>query len=111
MEWMTVQEVRFSGAAYCGPCLAPLMEALLCAEDADPAIIEPDITADISSGDAEVRMTIVAVDPLAAMSLAIATLRSAISAAGDAASGWETPASVIHVAPADAADSLLVTAA
>jgi hypothetical protein len=53
----------------------------------------------------------VAVDPLAAMSLAIATLRAAISAAGDAASGWETPASVIHVAPADAADSLLVTAA
>jgi hypothetical protein len=46
MEWMTVQEVRFSGTAYCGPCLAPLMEALLLAEDSNPAIIEPDITAD-----------------------------------------------------------------
>jgi len=109
MEWMTVQEVRFSGAAYCGPCLAPVMEALLCAEDANPAIIEPDITADISSGDLEVRMTIVAADPVAAMSMAIATLRAAISAGGEA-SGWETAASVMHVAPADAADSLLVAA-
>ena len=108
MEWMTVQEVRFSGAVYCGPCLAPLMEALLCAEDSNPAIIEPDITADISSGDVEVRMTIVADDPVAAMSAAIAALRTAISAAGEAAAGWETATSVMHVAPADAADSLLV---
>jgi len=105
MEWMTVQEVRFSGAAYCGPCLAPVMEALLRAEDTDPAVIDPDITADISSGDLEVRMTIVADDPVAAMSIAIATLRAAISA-----TGWETAASVMHVAPADAADSLLVAA-
>ena len=109
MEWMTVQEVRFSGAAYCGPCLAPVMEALLRAEDTDPAVIDPDITADISSGDLEVRMTIVADDPVAAMSIAIATLRAAISATGNA-SGWETAASVMHVAPADAADSLLVAA-
>jgi hypothetical protein len=109
MEWMTVQEVRFSGAAYCGPCLAPVMEALLRAEDSNPAIIDPDITADISSGDLEVRMTIVADDPVAAMSIAIATLRAAISAAGNAP-GWETAASVMHVAPADAADSLLVAA-
>jgi hypothetical protein len=86
------------------------MEALLCAEDSNPAIIEPDITADISSGDVEVRMTIVADDPVAAMSVAVATLRVAISATGDAASGWETAASVMHVAPADAADSLLVAA-
>jgi len=109
MEWMTVQEVRFSGAAYCGPCLAPVMEGLLRAEDTDPAVIDPDITADISSGDLEVRMTIVADDPVAAMSIAIATLRAAISATGDA-SGWETTASVMHVALADAADSLLVAA-
>jgi hypothetical protein len=109
MEWMTVQEIRFSGTAYCGPCLAPVMEALLCAEDSNPAIIEPDITADISSGDLEVRMTVVADDPVAAMSVAATTLRAAIGATKDA-SGWETGASVMHVAPADAADSLLVTA-
>jgi len=109
MEWMTVQEVRFSGAAYCGPCLAPVMEALLRAEDSNPAIIDPDVTADISSGDLEVRMTIVADDQVAAMSIAIATLRAAISATGDTP-GWETAASVMHVAPADAADSLLVAA-
>ncbi len=110
MEWMTVQEVRFSGAAYCGPCLAPLMEALLSAEDSNPAIIEPDVCADISSGDLEVRMTIEADDPVAAMSVAIATLRAAITASGDTASNWETAASVLHVARADAADSLLVAA-
>ena len=110
MEWMTVQEVRFSGAAYCGPCLAPLMGALLSAEDSNPAVIEPDITADISSGDVEVRMTIVADDPVSAMSVAFTTLRAAISAVGEAASEWETAASVLHVAPADAADAILVAA-
>jgi hypothetical protein len=109
MQWMTVQEVRFSGAAYCGPCLAPLMEALLCAEDSNPAVIEPDISADISSGDVEVRMTIVADDPVAAMSVAFVTLRAAISATGGG-SGWEAAASVMHVAPADAADRLLAAA-
>jgi hypothetical protein len=107
MEWMTVQEVRFLGAAFCGPCLAPLMEALLRAEEASPAIIDPDVTADISSGDVEVRMTVVADDPVAAMSTAIETLRGAISATGDVAPAWETATSVMHVAPADAADSLL----
>jgi len=110
MEWMTVQEVRFSGAAYCGPCLAPLMGALLNAGDANPAVIEPDITADVSSGDVEVRMTVVADDPVAAMSVAFATLRAAISAAGEAASEWEASASVLHVAPADAADGVVVAA-
>jgi hypothetical protein len=110
MEWMTVQEVRFLGAAFCGACLGPLMEALLHAEEASPAIIDPDVTADISSGDVEVRMTVVADDPVAAMSMAIATLRDAISAIGEVASAWETATSVMHVAPAEAADSLLVAA-
>jgi hypothetical protein len=110
MEWMTVQEVRFSGAAFCGPCLAPLMAALLSAEDSNPAVIEPDITADVSSGDVEVRMTVVADDPVAAMSVAFATLRAAISDAGTAASEWEASASVLHVAPADTADGLVVAA-
>jgi hypothetical protein len=110
MEWMTVQEVRFLGVAFCGACLGPLMEALLNAEEASEAIIDPDVTADISSGDVEVRMTVVADDPVAAMSTAIATLREAISATGDASPAWETATSVMHVAPADAADSLLVAA-
>jgi hypothetical protein len=108
MEWMTVQEVRFTGAAYCGPCLAPLMAALLRAEDASPAVLGPDITADITSGDVEVRMTIMADDPVAAMTVAAATLRAAIRDAGSAASGWEPAASVMHVAPADASASLVV---
>jgi hypothetical protein len=89
MEWMTVQDVRFAGSALCGTCLGPLMEALLGAEEASPAIIDPDVTADISSGDVEVRMTVLADDPVAAMSTAIATLREAVSATGDAAPAWE----------------------
>jgi len=110
VEWMTVQEVRFSGVAYCEPCLAPLMEALLRAEESSPAVVDPDVTTDISSGDVEVRMTIVADDPVAAMSMAIDTLRTAIAATGEAASAWDTSASVMHVARADAADSLVSAA-
>jgi hypothetical protein len=109
MQWMTVQEVRYLGATSCGPCLAPLMEALLHAEETDSAIIDPDVTADLSSGDVEVRLTITADDPVAAMSLAVATLHTAIRALGSP-SWWGTASSVMHIAPAEAADSLLVAA-
>jgi hypothetical protein len=38
---------------------------------------------------------------------ALATVRAAIDAIGDATSGWETTTAVMHVAPANAANRLL----
>jgi hypothetical protein len=46
-------------------------------------------------------------DPAGAMVKALATLRAAIHAIGDATPGWETKTAVMHVAPANAADRLL----
>lgn len=107
MEWVTVQEIRYVGAASCGPHLAPMMAALLCLQDADPAITDPDITADISSGFLEVRLTITAQDAVSAMSRSIATLRTALGDNGD----WTSAGAIMHVAPASHADSLLIPAA
>jgi hypothetical protein len=110
VRYLTTQEIRYVGAASCGPHLAPLMSALLDIETADPAVSDPDITADISSGFVDVEITVDAADQVAAMSRAIATLRAAIRATGDAAPGWETSGAVMHVAPEDATDFLLATA-
>lgn len=107
MEWVTVQEIRCVGAASCGPRLAPMMAALLCLEDADPGVADPDIMADISTGFAEVQLTITADDAVSAMSRAITTLRTALREAGD----WATAGAVMHVAAADDADRLLIAAA
>ncbi|MGH3266098.1 MAG: hypothetical protein ACRDNS_29360, partial [Trebonia sp.] len=93
----------------CEPRLDPLMEALLDLEEADAAISDPDIAADVSTGCVDVQMTVDADDPAAAMVKALATLRAAIHAIGDATPGWETATAVMHVAPADAADRLLAT--
>jgi hypothetical protein len=105
--WVTVQEIRYVGESSCAVCLAPLMEALLCLEDADASVRDPDVTADIGSGDVEVRLEIEAADPVTAMSKAVAALHAAIGSGG-ATPDWATAAAVIHVAPAEAADSLLV---
>lgn len=66
--------------------------------------------ADFATGRVDVQMIVDADDPAAAMVKALASLRSAIHAIGDATPGWETSTAVMHVAPADAADRLLASA-
>ena len=51
-----------------------------------------------------------AADPAAAMVKALSTLRAAIHAVGEAATGWETTWAVMHVAPAGAPERLLNSA-
>jgi hypothetical protein len=86
------------------------MDALLDLEEADAAVEDPDIAADVSNGHVDVQMIIDADDPAQAMVKALATLRAAIHAIGDATPGWETSSAVMHVAPADAGDRLLTSA-
>jgi hypothetical protein len=76
-------------------------------EVVDAAITDPDLAADLGTGFMDVQMIVDADDPAAAMVKALATLRAAIHAIGDATPGWETTTAVMHVAPADAADRLL----
>lgn len=110
MKYLTVQEVSCIGPDSCGPRLDPLMEALLDLEAAGDGITDPDLAADLSTGCVDVQMTVDADDPASAMVKALAALRSAIHAIGDATPGWETATAVMHVAPADAADRLLTPA-
>lgn len=111
MKYLTVQEVTYAGLKSFEPRLGPLMDALLALEAAaDAAIENPDLTADLSSGRVEVQMVVDAGDPAAAMVGALAALRAAIKAIGDVGRGWETATAVMHVAPADAADQLLIPA-
>ncbi|WP_300610621.1 hypothetical protein [Trebonia sp.] len=109
MKYLTVQEVQCVGLDSCEPRLDPLMDALLDLEKTDPAITDPDLAADTSTGHVDVQMIVDADDPAAAMVKALATLRAAIHAIGDATPGWETATAVMHVAPADAADRLLAS--
>jgi hypothetical protein len=107
VKYLTVQEVRCIGLESCEPRLGPLMDALLNLEEADVTIEDPDIAADVSTGQIDVQMIIDADDPASAMVKAFAALRAAIHAIGDATPGWETSSAVMHVAPADAGDRLL----
>lgn len=110
MKYLTVQEVQCVGSASCEPRLDPLMEALLNLEEADAAIADPDLAADLGTGCVDVQMIVEAADPAAAMVKALATLRAAIHAIGYATPGWETSTAVMHVAPVGAADRLLASA-
>lgn len=107
MKYLTVQEIRCEGPGTCEPRLDPLMNALLDLEEADAAITDPDLATDLSTGRIDVQITVDADDPAAAMVKALATIRAAIHSIGDATPGWETATAVMHVAPADAADTLL----
>jgi hypothetical protein len=107
MKYLTIQEIKCVGPDSFEQRLDPLMEALLDLEAADAAITDPDLAADVSTGCVDVQMIIDADDPAVAMVKALATLRAAIHAIGDATPGWETATAVMHVAPADAADRLL----
>jgi hypothetical protein len=108
VKYLTVQEVTYMGSGSFEPRLGPLMDALLALEAADAAIEDPDVTADLSSGLLDVAMIVDGDDPAAAMVRALATLRAAIHAIGDATPGWQTASAVMHVAPADAAEQLLI---
>ena len=110
MKYLTVQQVKCIGLQSCASRLEPLMDALLDLEEADAAVEDPDIAADFSNGHVDVQMIIDADDPAQAMVKALATLRAAIHAIGDATPGWETASAVMHVAPADAGDRLLTSA-
>jgi hypothetical protein len=74
MKYLTVQEVACIGPGPCDDRLDPLMEALLALEEADEAIIDPDLAADISTGRVDAQMTVEADDPAAAMVKALAAL-------------------------------------
>jgi hypothetical protein len=105
---LTTQEIRYVGAASCGPRLAPLLEALLAIEETDHSISDPDITADIGSGFVDVEITVDAEDPVAAVGKAHATLRAAVHAVEGTTPDWETATAAIHIAPADASDGQLL---
>jgi hypothetical protein len=110
VKYLTIQQVMCSDPESCAPRLGPLMEALLDLEDADSAISDPDLATDLSSGLVDVQMIVDADDPAVAMVKALATLRAAIHAIGDATPGWETTSAVMHAAPADEAAQLLTSA-
>jgi hypothetical protein len=107
MKYLTVHEVQYVGSASCGPHLEPFVDGLLDLEEADTTVTDPDLAADMATGRADVQMIVDADDPAAAMVKALATLRAAIHAIGDATPGWETSTAVKHAAPADAAYRLL----
>jgi hypothetical protein len=110
VKYLTVQEITFGGVPTFGSRLDALMEALLSLEAADSAIEDPDLAVDPSSYRVDVEMTVEAADPAAALVKALATLRAAVYATGDAAPGFQTTAAVIHAAPGDAPDLLLTSA-
>jgi hypothetical protein len=109
MKYLTVQEVSCDDAAAFEARVDRLMEALLGIEAAGGAIIDPDVAADLSKCRLDVQMLVEAADPAEAMVKALATLRAAIHAIGDATPGWETTTAVMHVAPADAPERLLAS--
>jgi hypothetical protein len=107
MRFMTTQEIRHLGPSSCGPRLAPLMAALLDIEAVDTSVMDPDLSADITTGYVDVELTIEAADPISAMITAVAAVRTAIQAISDGTSDWETGAAALHVTPEDTAESLL----
>jgi len=109
MRYTTIQEIHVLGPSSCGPRLAPLMAALLDLE-ADGSVMDPDLTADITSGVVDVELTVEATEPISALTKAAAALRAAIAAVGEGTPDWETATAAMHVAPEDSADSLLSAA-
>ena len=110
MRYLTVQEVTCADPNTFGARLDPLMEALLSLEDTDSAIEDPELAADLGTCRVDVQMTVEAADPAAAMVKALATLRAAIHAIGDAIPGWETTSAVMHVGPAETPEGLAISA-
>jgi phosphatidylserine/phosphatidylglycerophosphate/cardiolipin synthase-like enzyme len=110
VKYLTIQEITCAGPPAVGAQLDSLMDALLDLEAADSAIEDPDLAADVSTGQVEVQFMVDAADPAAAMVKALSALRAAIHAIGDAAPGWETTWAVMHVAPTDAPERLLNSA-
>lgn len=83
MRYMAIQQFQCAGPDSRHQRIDLLMEALLDLET-DEAIEDPDLAADLNAGCADVQMVVDADDPAAAMVKALATLRAAIQAIGDA---------------------------
>ena len=96
MKYLTIQEIQCVGPDSCEERIDPLMEVLLDLEVVDDAIADPDLGADVAAGRVDVQMIVDAEDPAVAMFKALATLRAAIHALGDATPGWETTTAVMH---------------
>jgi hypothetical protein len=111
VKYLTIQQVACVALEALPERLDPLMEALLAIEQADSNIEDPDLAADLTTGEVDVQMAVEAGDPAEAMVKALATLRAAIHAIGDATPGWETGSAVMHAAPIEAADRLLTVSA
>ena len=81
-------------------------DALYDLDEADPLIGNMSLGASLAEGRADVSMTVEEVDPAAAATKALASVRAAIHAIGDATPGWDTAHSVIRVAPAEEPERL-----
>lgn len=110
MRYLTIQQVTCDDPGALEGRTDPLMEELLSIEAADGDIEDPDLAADLSTGQVDVQMVVEAPTPPEAMMKAFTTLRAAIHAIGDGTAGWDRAildATSMHVAPAHAADSML----
>jgi hypothetical protein len=109
VKYLTIQQVTCGVPQSLLDRLEPLMEELLTLEKADSCVEDADLAADVTTGQVDVQMVVEAADAAEAMVKALATLRAAIHAIGDATPGWETANIVMHAGPVDAANPLLVT--
>lgn len=87
-----------------------LADALYDLDEADPSIGDMSLGASLAEGRAEVSMTVETTDSAAAATKALASVRAAIHAIGDATLGWDTARSVIRVAPTEESERLLASA-
>lgn len=108
MRYLTVQQVGTELDDFENR-LTILMDALLDLEKADTAIADPDVAANLARGRADVQMVVEATDPAEAAVKALATLRAAIHAIGEATPGWETNSAIMHVAPEEDADCIMTS--
>jgi hypothetical protein len=109
MKYLTIQQIVRAEPEVVANRVDPLIEALLSLEAADSDIEDPDLAADLTTGQVDVQMVIEAATPPEAMMKAFSTLRAAIHAIGDGTAGWDAmlDAMSMHVMPAHSADSML----
>ncbi|MBW8484608.1 hypothetical protein [Actinomadura parmotrematis] len=79
-------------------CVDELLEALADLEEADPAIVDVDVTATLTTGDVEVNMCVEASDLAEAGQKLLATVRGALHRIGGDTPGWEKAARLMHEA-------------
>jgi hypothetical protein len=102
-EYLVIQEISYGGQLS-DARLTKLTDALLDVESCDSAIADADVAGKLSTGDVEVQMIVMARDPAEAAAKALAVVRAAVHAAGDATPGWETAGGMMRIAPAEASE-------